>query len=499
MDSMQKPGFQFLWKLKLDNDPKQLNSLTHAVLLDRYIGYRGFRALAFVGGSSENVFALDSDLGRVEWQNHYPSDSSQQAGSPDCPGGLTSSPTRPTSAMPMASPAGRGAGGFGRGRPARSGVGQPGDGGVTLAEAEARRAAASQNVPAAAPSAGAYASRRRPELLFALTSDGMLQTLNISNGTDADPPVRFLPANANAHGLIVVNDVAYAVTTQGCGSAANGVWALDLSSKEVTTWKSDGGVILGSAGPAFSPDGTLYVAAGESLVALEPKTLKQKDWYSAGKQDFTASPVIFEYNEKILIAVTAKDGRMHLLECTALGGADHQTPLYKTPVYTIATDFVPGALASWQDSGGSRWVLAPTAGLVASEAGFTVTNGKVTGGAIVAWKVVEQNGAPALQPGWVSRDMVSPLPPMVVNGVVFALSSGEFRSNDSRLSAAQRAQRSSPAVLYALDGASGKELWNSGKTITSFAHSGGLSGGASQLYLGTYDGTLYAFGFPIEH
>src|SRR5208282_5700605 len=48
-------GFQFLWKLKLPNDPVQLNSLSPAILLDFYIGYRGFRSLAFVGGSSNNV------------------------------------------------------------------------------------------------------------------------------------------------------------------------------------------------------------------------------------------------------------------------------------------------------------------------------------------------------------------------------------------------------------------------------------------------------------
>jgi outer membrane protein assembly factor BamB len=63
----------------------------------------------------------------------------------------------------------------------------------------------------------------------------------------------------------------------------------------------------------------------------------------------------------------------------------------------------------------------------------------------------------------------------------------------------QRVQRSSPAVLYALDGATGQVLWDSGKTITSFVHSGGLSGGASELYVETFDETLYAFGFPIEH
>jgi outer membrane protein assembly factor BamB len=79
---------------------------------------------------------------------------------------------------------------------------------------------------------------------------------------------------------------------------------------------------------------------------------------------------------------------------------------------------------------------------------------------------------------------MSPLTPLVVNGVVFAASGG---------------QRSTPAVLYALDGASGKELWNSGRTVTSFVHGGGVSGGGSQVYLGTHDGTLYAFGFPIEH
>jgi outer membrane protein assembly factor BamB len=117
---------------------------------------------------------------------------------------------------------------------------------------------------------------------------------------------------------------------------------------------------------------------------------------------------------------------------------------------------------------------------------------------VVAWKLADQAGTMSLTRGWASRDMVSPLPPMVMNGVVFAVSSGEFRSKDAT-TPAQVAQKSAKAVLYALDGKTGKELWNSGNTITSFVHSGGLSGGGSQLYLQTFDGTLYAFGFPIEH
>ena len=46
--------------------------------------------------------------------------------------------------------------------------------------------------------------------------------------------------------------------------------------------------------------------------------------------------------------------------------------------------------------------------------------------------------------------------------------------------------------------ATGKELWTSGKTITSFARAG-LSAGGGQVYLVTYDNTLYAFGIPLEH
>jgi len=96
------------------------------------------------------------------------------------------------------------------------------------------------------------------------------------------------------------------------------------------------------------------------------------------------------------------------------------------------------------------------------------------------------------------EDLTGPLTPTIINGVVFATSSGQLPS-DSKLTAAQRAMRSGRAVLYALDGTTGKELWNSGATMTSWATSGALSGGMSQIYVTTYDGTIYTFGFPMEH
>jgi outer membrane protein assembly factor BamB len=508
-DTMQKPGFQFLWKLKLKNEPRQLNSLTPPSTLERLIGYRGFRMLGFVGGSSDNIFTIDTDLGRMEWEKRLTTTAPAQAGTLACPGGMTTGVVRPAlAALPPSAFAG---GGGGRSTPARSAVGEPGQGAVTLAMVRPIPPTALAPPPGstppqpvrpnpANPPGGQFG--RGPFLVYALSSDGMLHAMHLSNGADYEPPVKFLPPNANANGLIVVDNVAYVITEGDCSGVANGVWAIDLVSKKVTTWKEN---VSGSAGPAFGGDGTLYVTTGSggdkanSLVALDQKTLSVKGWYTAGNQEFSSSPVIFGYKGKTLIAATTKDGRVHLLNSENLGGADHQTALFITPASVKAADFSPGALASWQDADGTRWILAPASGRQAADMGFKATNGFVTRGAVVAWKIVEQNGAPTLQPAWVSRNLVSPLTPTIINGVVFATSSGEFRTNDSKVTAAQRAARSSRAVLYALDGATGKELWNSGATIASFTRGGALSGGVGQIYLTTYDGAIYAFGFPMEH
>jgi hypothetical protein len=178
--------------------------------------------------------------------------------------------------------------------------------------------------------------------------------------------------------------------------------------------------------------------------------LKPVATYNAHAQEFTSSPVVFQHNGKTLVAASTSTGQVHLVD-----GDTMQRSM--EPATHAGTS---GALASWQDANGVRWLLAP------------FTKG------VVAWKVTDR-----IEPGWESREIASPLQPMIVNGVVFAASTG----------------KSTPGILYALDGATGKELWNSGKHITSPVQGGGLAGAVGQVYVPAYDGTLYAFGFPIEH
>jgi outer membrane protein assembly factor BamB len=90
-------------------------------------------------------------------------------------------------------------------------------------------------------------------------------------------------------------------------------------------------------------------------------------------------------------------------------------------------------------------------------------------------------------------------PPVIANGLVFAYGSGETTTqaypdrglNDS---SPLRIKASTHATLYALDAATGRELYSSRDQIESFAHFTGLSVANGRVYLGTYDSVLYCFG-----
>jgi hypothetical protein len=457
-ESLQKPGFQLLWKAKLENQARQLSSLTQPLLLPNIISYKGFKALAFVGGSSDNVYAIDYDLNKMFWTTHLSSGVAAE-GTAACPSALTTI-SRVVALTPPAPPAG------GRGRGGGGGFG------------------GNNNI-------------------YAISSGGMLHALNPQTGEDLNPPIKFLAPGAKVIGSLSTGSTVYAATTDGCGGP-NGVYALDLSAKTVTSWDAKGAAIAGTVAPTFGTDGTVYVATNggtgdtaNAVVSLDSTSLVAKDSFSAGSP-FVSSPVVFQFQGKDVVAAANRDGRIYLLDGTSLGGADHKTPLAKSAQYATASgDFTPGALATWQDADGTRWIAVPVSGSPAGDAKFTMTNGAVSTGAILTFKVTGSATAPALEPGWVSRDLTSPVTPLVMNGVVFAVAGGGAPAS-AQTTAAQRAQKSKPAVLYALDGATGKELWGSGTSITSPVFGVAPSGGDSQVYVVTYDSTVYAFGIPME-
>ena len=163
-----------------------------------------------------------------------------------CQSGMTANVARPSAASFPATPVGRGGGG-GRGGAAKSDVGEPGEGGVTIKAAAAAAEAAAARGRGGAPAAPGGPGRgpRKPDFLSAISSDGMYHAVYISNGEEPGPPITFLPANANARQLTIINDGVYAATSRGCGGAPNGVWALDIPTKEVKHWTPPAGDIAG--------------------------------------------------------------------------------------------------------------------------------------------------------------------------------------------------------------------------------------------------------------
>ncbi len=476
------PGFQFIWKLEVDNESRFGNSLTAPVALGNLMTFRGFKSLIFVGGSSNNVYAIDYDFGTMFWRNHhnYTAGAREYAGSPACPGGMSLPLTRATNLNPATQLAFFG---FARPpRPAKGEVGEPGKGAPQLAEIAARQAARSNrgsgsDTPAAgvaargaAPPARATGPRggrdgRGPNFVFSVAADGLLRGLIPDTGDLALAPAKFLPPNVTATGLIWADGFVYAATTNTCGGANEAVWAMNFGAddKPVTSWETEGASI---AGLAIGPEGTVFVSTGSgtsryanSIVALDGETLKVLDWL---RQDapFTSTPTVFSEGEKTYVAATS-GSRMFVLDAASLGGADHRTPL--ATVGQADMRFNAEGLSTWRDAAGRRWILAEVSG------------------AIRAFTIAAAGGSVTVEPAWTSRAMASPRTPIIVNDVVFALASGGGGTN---------------AVLYALDPATGKDLWDSGSTMTAPA-SAGLSAGTGQVYVVTADNTVWAFGIPL--
>ena len=163
----------------------------------------------------------------------------------------------------------------------------------------------------------------------------MVHALNPQTGEDANPPAKFTGGAARIAGAVFIDNVVYGAAVETCGSVASGVYAVDLTDNKntVTSWDAKGARIAGAVGPAFAADGTVVIATGASagdatfanaIVALEARTLKAKDWFTASTP-FTSSPIVFTQDGQTRVAAANADGSVYVLDLASLGGSDHKT------------------------------------------------------------------------------------------------------------------------------------------------------------------------------
>ena len=465
---------KLLWKTKLDNEPRQMHNLLPVLIAGSVATEKGNKQIVLATGVTDNLYAMDAENGEIIWKHRFATDWVAPVGGRGanilCPGGVTATP-----------------------------------------------------VIGATDTPGKY-------IVYAAAWDGTLLRLDLATGKEVKPPAKFMPPNGKPYALNLRNNVIYVHTAQGCGGNPNMVYIYDLATDKVGSWGPAGGGMWGRTGGAIDSKGVMYTGTGDGPwnpengvygngiigVAQDPvtKAAKLLDYYGPSNAewlwkrdlDMQVSCAIFKFKGKELMVDAGKEGVMYLMDTESIGGDDHRTPLYRTPLFcndevNFASAGVWGSLASWEDSAGTRWVLTPFWGPKHPKFKVPIENGPVKMGAVLSFKVEEKDGKFTLAPAWVSRDMNRAEPPVIANGVIFAYGSGEDTAqaafdiglaynNQTTL----RLQNSTKAVLYALDAQTGKELWNSGDAIASWSHWGGLSIANGKVYINTYDGYQYCFG-----
>ena len=469
-------GVRLIYARKLDNQNRGSLALTPPLILGNLISYRGFKEMLFVGGSSDVVYSIDAVLNRTLWTTKLPVGAQPpSAANAACPSGLMGIVMPGSSAAAIGAVAGiRRPGAFGAGAPAGRG-------------------------PRSALVTGLASGFGRNGLLLAVGSDGHVHPLYQSNGAPFGTAISFVPAGSSVRGLNLHDNVLYASTIDGCGGP-NALYALDLADENPAVKFETGSGAIGTAGPAIGTDGTVYAqladgrgeVAGEyrdTVVALGPRDLKVKDFFTPSQTAVSSTgavrgvtPVVFRWNGKEIVVAGSRDGRLFALDAPALGGSDHHTPLAQTsPIADIR-----GAFASWEDPDtGTRWIYVPLWGAARPGVTFPSANGAMSHGGVAAFTLDTRDGKTTLVPRWISRDMIQPAVG-VANGLVFALSSGDETSR---------------GVLYALDAATGRQLFTSGDAVTGRAGPGGrgLAVANGRVYFTTQDNTVYCFGIPTEH
>ena len=454
------------WKAQLDNPSKVevLSPLTAPVVIENVRTKRGPKTLLFVVGSEDIIYALDASSGKVFWQRNFPNTIKPlQAAGVNCPNTQNSTPV----------------------------------------------------------------IDKELGILYVLTSDGKLRGLGVSDGEDRMVPSDFVKPHSRPWSLNLIDGVVYLNVGRGCGGQVAMTAGMNVKdpAHAIVKFESSKGRpsgAWGSAGPVLGPHGLLVQTAdgawdvdgglwANSVVQLSLSDLKVTDYFTPENTklltqkdlDFgSASPIAFPFQNWNLIAAAGKEGTIYLLDGGSFGGADHRAPIFSLKYgnddmvsgQRYSARGLWGAMATAEDAHGNRWLYVPMWGPVAQKAPrFKYSYGMADSGSVMGFQLGLDGGKPTLLPMWMSRSMSVPEPPVVVNGMVFALSSGE-NTRQHPLTPQERTSQVGNAILYAYDATTGKELYSSNQLIDSWSHFGGLAIAGGRIYLVTYQNRVYSFG-----
>jgi outer membrane protein assembly factor BamB len=167
---------------------------------------------------------------------------------------------------------------------------------------------------------------------------------------------------------------------------------------------------------------------------------------------------------------------------------DHMTALYQSPrLGNDSQDFqsqgVWGSLATQLSDAQDRWLYIPMWGTPAKTGPkYAFSYGDITNGSIIGAKVTDDGGKLTLQPVWTSRDLNMASPPVVANGVVYALQTAEstvqvpksvYLPDGSRKPGFNPDENANERImvphatmtLFAFDAETGKQLWSSARAM----------------------------------
>lgn len=455
--------------------------LSAPIINGNLITYKGFKEMLVFSANSSRVYSVDADLNKPIWESRFnvpisaKNPCSTDSSAPVIMAG-SSSATLHFAPPPGTAPAG------GMNVRRRHSPYEP---------------PLSQSLYPLLPT-----TLTRLNAMYTVTADGALHVVNSSTGEDLLPAMPFVPAGTRVRSLNLHENTVYASTSEGCDSGKTTLYALDLLSndKHVASYTAPG---LGET--SLAADGTLFVQAAsspddkpghyhQSLIALHPKDLRVKAYFTPQAKELKKSamlpgttPLPFSWQGKSMVIAGFADGHLYLLDGNSPGGADHHTSVLQTGTLMNGAEkksgvSFHGAFASWPDvDGGKRWFYIPVS--------------TPSGGNIVAFRLgIVADGQLQMEQVWMSGNLISPAAPVVANGMLFALSTG----NPSPASKVRRKHlpASRPAVLYALDAVTGSELYSSRDSLAGPARTSGIAVANGRIYFSAANNRIYCFGLP---